>query len=224
MEFTLLWAALTAVLMTWIGTRIWSEGLPDHATDRLVGAAAVGLLVGRVTAMLTQGANPLTHPADILIVRGGVNSGLASLGAIVTYLWSTKWRLQHLDAIAPAALFGLAGWHFGCIWRGACLGDASTLPWAWSQEGSLVTRHPVELYTALALAGAAVLVARLPWRTLTKAGAGLILASTIRLLTESLRPSITGGPIGWYLAGVVVGVTAIVFGPHVFPGEGANRT
>ena len=164
MEFTLLWAALTGVAFAWAGTKLWSERLPDHPTDRIIGAAAAGLAVGRLVAMITQGINPLLHPLDILLVRGGVHSGAATVGAVVAYLWASKWTIEFLDATAPAALFGLAGWHAGCLWRGACLGTASDLPWAWAEPGSLISRHPVELYAAVGLATAAWLVSRMPWR------------------------------------------------------------
>ena len=212
MEFTLLWAALTAVGLAWIGTRIWPERLPDHPADRLVGAAAAGLLAGRLVAMLAQGINPLTNPGDIFIVRGGVHTGVATVTAIVVYLWSVKWKMGFLDATAPAALLGLAGWHSGCLWRNACLGTVSDLPWAMTLPGSAITRHPVELYAATALAVAAVIVSRLGWRPLLKSGAALSLAAGVRLITEPLRLTIDGGPTGWYWAGIVVGLAAIGLG------------
>ncbi len=218
MEFTLLWAALTAVGFAWLGTRIWPERLPDHATDRMVGAAAAGLLVGRLSAMLLQGTNPLSNPGDILIVRGGVHTGTATAAAIATYLWAAKWKVAYLDATSPAALMGIGGWHAGCLWRNACLGSGSELPWAWAQEGSLITRHPVELYTAVGLVIAAWLVSRLPWRLLTKSGVALASAGLVRLLTEPMRPSITGGPVGWYIAAIVVGLAAAIIGPRFSPG------
>ncbi len=78
MEFTLLWAALTAVAFVWAGTRLWPEGLPDHPTDRMIGAAVAGLFIGRLTAMFVQGTNLFTNSGDILIVRGGDRSGSAT--------------------------------------------------------------------------------------------------------------------------------------------------
>jgi len=165
--------------------------------------------------MILQGVNPLTNLGDILIVRGGVHTGAATAGAIATYLWSAKWKVSYLDATAPAALLGLAGWHAGCLWRGACLGSESTLPWAWAQEGSLITRHPVELYAAIGLILAAWMVSRLPWSILTKAGAALASAAVVRLLTETIRPSLTGGPVGWYIAAIVIGLAAVFLGPRL---------
>ncbi|MBA3362072.1 MAG: hypothetical protein H0T94_11510 [Acidimicrobiia bacterium] len=38
------------------------------------------------------------------------------------------------------------------------------------------------------------------------AGLGLAAAGLVRLATQPLRPSIGGGPVGWYLAGIIVGL------------------
>jgi hypothetical protein len=212
MEFTLLWAALTAAALGWLGTRIWPEGLPDRPVDRLLGAGAIGVLAGRATAMIAQGTNPLLHPGDILVVRGGVHTAGATLGAGVAYLWSVRGELRYLDAITPAALLALAGWHGGCLWRGACLGTTSDLPWAFAEPGSVLGRHPVELYAALALGLSAWAVGRLSFRTLLRSGLGLAAAGMVRLLTEPLRLSLTGGPTGWYIAAITVGLMAALVG------------
>ncbi|HEX6300042.1 MAG TPA: prolipoprotein diacylglyceryl transferase family protein [Acidimicrobiia bacterium] len=212
MEFTLLWAVLTAVALTWLGLRFWSEDVPEGGFDRLVGAGVAGLLVGRVAAMALQGINPITNPADLIIIRGGVHTGAATIAFIAVLSWSTRSTRHGLDALSPAILLGLAGWHAGCLWRGACLGVPGDLPWAWTLEGSNVTRHPVEIYAAVGLAAAAWLVSRLGWRLWLRAGIALAAAAAIRLLTEPLRPSITGGPTLWYWAGIVGGLVAVATG------------
>lgn len=224
MEFTLLWATLTAVAFGWLGLRIWSKRLPDHAFDRLVGAGVAGLVVGRLTAMLIQGVNPLTNPGDFIIIRGGVHTGAATIGFLATILWSTRSTRGAIDALAPATLFALAGWHAGCLWRDACLGSPSDLPWAWALDGSAVTRHPVELYAALGLAVGPWLVSKLGWRLWLRAGAALAIASALRLVTEPLRPSITGGPVGWYAAGIAVGLIVMAVGPMLSRSEARAPT
>ncbi len=224
MEFTLLWAALTAAALGWLGTRIWPEGLPDHPADRLLGAGAIGLLVGRLTAMIAQGTSPFLNPGDILIVRGGVHTGAATIGALVAYLWSVRGELRYLDATTPAALLALAGWHGGCLWRGACLGTASHLPWAFAEPGSVVSRHPVEIYVGLTLVAAAWAVSRLQFRPLLRSGFGLAIAGMIRLLTEPLRLSLTGGPTTWYSAAIVVGLLAAIVGPRLIAARASPVT
>lgn len=214
MEFTLLWAALTAGALSWLGLRLWPEHLPDHGFDRLIGAGLVGLVVGRVTAMMTQGVNPIASLGDFIVIRGGVHTGAAALGFVVALVWTTRSQRSALDALAPAILLGLAGWHAGCLWRGACLGAPSDLPWTWGLDGSAITRHPVEVYAAVALAVGAWLVSRLGWRLWLRAGSALMITATVRLLTEPLRPSITGGPTAWYASGVVLGLVMVLIGPR----------
>ncbi len=215
MEFTLLWAALTGVGLMWVGTRLWTEGLPPKPTDLLIGAATIGLIVGRLAAMLGQGINPVTHPLDIILVRGGVDTGFASLSAISMLLWTTRRRTSYMDALAPAVLLGLAGWHAGCLWRSACLGTASGLPWTWTQPGSTVTRHPVEIYAAIGFAAAAYLVSRLSKRAFLRFGVALAAAGLIRLAMEPMLHSIMGAPVEWYLAAAVVGLAVAALGPSI---------
>lgn len=215
MEFTLLWAAVTAVVFGWVGLRIWNERLPDRASDRLVGATLAGLLGGRLIAMISQGVNPVTHPLDIIVIRGGVSTAGAAGIFLLALLWMTRSTPVAPDALAPAALTALAGWHAGCLWRGACLGTSSDLPWSWTQSGSLVARHPVELYAAIGLIAGAYLVSRLGWRFWLRLGSAVIIASGLRLATEPLRPSLTGGAVPWYVAGVGIGLAMVVFGPYV---------
>lgn len=215
MEFSLLWAALSAVAATWVGLQLWTERLPDRAADQLIAATLTGLLAGRLTAMVSQGINPLTSPAEIIVIRGGVSTAAASITFIAGLAWTTRRSTGAVDALAPSILLGLAAWHAGCVWRSACLGTPSELPWAWAQVGSLVSRHPVELYAALGLVVGAVIVSRLGWSPWTRAGVALSAAAGVRLLTEPLRPSLGGGPQGWYLAGLIVGILVAVFGERL---------
>lgn len=205
MELTLLANALTAAAAVWVANRLLRPTV-DRPTDLLIGAAAIGLFVGRLAAMIGAGVNPLVRPGDILIVRGGVSTGFAALGALTALAWTQRHDLpRSLDQLAPAALAGLAGWHGGCLWRDTCLGTATELPWALTAAGSDVGRHPVELYTALGLIAAAAVVWQLSDRPWLRAGVGLGLAGGVRLATDPLRVSIVGGPIAWYLAAVVIG-------------------
>ncbi len=221
MEFTLLFAAVTGFGFTWVAVRVLQRTgrIPsgiDKPFDLILGGGVVGLFVGRVAAMLLDGVNPVTNPADVLLVRGGVDTGFAALAAVATVAWYTRDDpIPALDAVSPAALAGLAGWQAGCVWRGACLGTVSELPWAWAQPGSDITRHPTELYAAVAFLVAAVAVARLPHRRGLAAGTALAAAAAIRWVTEPLRPSLDAGPVGWYVAGIAAGVVLVAFGPRL---------
>lgn len=214
MEFTLLAAALTGFAFAWLAIRLlWRRMVRiDRPLDTLIGAAALGMIGGRLVAMVADGVNPVTHPLDILIVRAGVNTVAASALTVGSLFWTGRRQLpSFVDAVAPAALAGLGGWQAGCLWRGTCLGAAADVPWGWAQPGSDVTRHPIGIYLAVALIGGAWVVARTskPW---VPTGLAIAMAGLSRLLIEPLRPSLTGGPVWWYTLAVLAGTTAAIAG------------
>ena len=214
MEFSLLGAALIAVFGLYLV--LWYEAGRTNAADctrelweAALGAAVAGVLVGRLSAMVRGGTNPLTHPGDILIVRGGIDTvaaAIASLAALLSLTRRDVWI--RFDALAPAVLGGLAAWHGACLARGACLGTPSGLPWAFAEHGGGVTRHPTELYAALLLVAGVILL--IWWKrhhppSGSVAGIALAMAAGARLATEPLRPVLGSGLEWWYLAGTVVG-------------------
>lgn len=218
MEFTLLFAVLTAyVSMLATGRALRGRvAAVKSPIDAMLGAASIGLLTGRLAAMISDGVNPLTNPFEILLVRAGVRTELAATVAVGTLLW--MWR-HHLpawpDAVAPIALAGLAGWHGGCVWRGTCLGTVSHLPWAFPIDGSEITRHPVELYAAIALLASIPLVIRFGRRPWVATGLAVAAAGAVRLATQPLRPSLTGGPVGFYVVAVVTGIVLALAGRRI---------
>jgi len=208
MEFTLLWAALTAFAAAFVTIRLTKPAAPDRPLDRIIGAAVAGVAVGRVTATLMQGTNPLTNPGELLIIRGGVDTIAASLSGAAVLVWPLRRMPAALDAIGPSVLAALAGWHGGCLWRSACLGTISDLPWAWTLPGSDLTRHPVELYAAVILlagAGTIPLSKRHPG-----AAASLVVAwaGLARFATEPFRPSLGAGLMWFYALAAITGLTA----------------
>lgn len=94
MEFTLLFAALAGVGAMWLAARLTNgserPAIPANVFELLVNATVVGLVVGRVWAMVVAGSNPLTNLGDLIIVRGGVDPLGASLGSIGALLWTTR--------------------------------------------------------------------------------------------------------------------------------------
>jgi prolipoprotein diacylglyceryltransferase len=218
MEFTLLFAVLTAVAFLWASSRLRAQRLTEipHAVDTLIGVASIGLFAGRIGAMILDGVNPITNPFQIVLVRAGVDTGIAATAAVLALLWTTRARVPGwIDALAPLAVAGVAGWHGGCVWRGTCLGAASDLPWAFALPGSLVTRHPVEVYATLAMLVWVVIVDRLPMRPWLPTGASVAGLALIRLVTEPVRPSLEGGPVWFYWIAVAAGVGLALFGDRL---------
>lgn len=217
MEFGLLWAAVTAFVALWLAIRIQARTDPrlphEGLFDRALTAAVVGLFLGRLAAMILTGTNPIANPADIVIVRGGVNTAVATVGAIGYLAISTRGRFPAFaDALGPPALIGLAGWHAGCVFRSACLGLPTDLPWAMTQAGSEIGRHPTELYAVLLLILGAAVLWWLRSRESLASRVGLIgglafaWVSFSRLVTEPLRPSLTNDVMWWYAAGLLAGL------------------
>jgi prolipoprotein diacylglyceryltransferase len=218
MEFTLLGNAAIAAGAGWLTLR-WeaTRGNVDRCAADLweagIVAAVAGVLGGRLVAMLVNGIAPWAHPMDVLIVRAGVSTVGASLTAVAVYLLLARTApVVMADGIAAAALAALAGWHGGCLTRSACLGTPSTLPWAMAQQGSPITRHPVEIYAAVLFAIAAAAIGFWKQRGRPPLGVPASLATAaagaIMLLTEPMRPSLAGGPTWFYAAAVVAGLTA----------------
>jgi len=219
-EFTLLAAAAIGAFGVYLALRFEARrGNAADCTKNLwdvaMGAMVAGLVVGRVAAMVADGVSPLANPGDIVIVRAGVATGPASLAALAWVAWVGRTELLLVaDGLAAAALAGLGGWHAGCLVRDACLGTTSDLPWTFAQPGSTISRHPVELYAALLFGLGAVVIARSKTKRPipgVPAGLALVLAGTVRLITEPYRPSLAGGPVGWYLAAVAGGLIIIAW-------------
>lgn len=221
MEFTLLAAAAIAGAAAYV--MLWWEARHGNAarcTGNLweagVASAVAGIFIGRIVAMLIDGVNPIAHPLDVILVRSGVSTVGASLGAAAVFIWLARREpVGMADGISAAALAALAGWHAGCLVRGTCLGTASDLPWAMAQTGSEVTRHPVGIYAALMLGVAAIGLAW--WKAYrtppsgTPASIAVIAAAGTRLVLEPLQPSISGGPVWFYVAGLTVGIAALTW-------------
>jgi prolipoprotein diacylglyceryltransferase len=150
MEFSLLGAAAFGLVAVY-AVLWWEAGRGNAADctrdlwDLVLSAGIAGLVIGRLASMIQGGTNPITHPGDILIIRGGVDTGMAAAAALVTAAVMSRKDLPRLDSAAPAALAGLAGWHAGCLARSACAGTPTDLPWSIHAEGSAIGRHPVEI-------------------------------------------------------------------------------
>ncbi len=216
MEFTLLGRALLAMGTAWLTVRALDRtgAISERAArpwDTILGAAMVGLLAGRLWAMVAGGTNPISNPLDVIFIRGGVDTVGASLGAFGALLWWTRSSpARALDALAVPALTGLAAWHAGCAVTGSCAGTETALPWA-IESSAGVGRHPVEVYAALGL----TLVASLLLRTRhAPPGAVAALALTavagIRLATEPLRLHLGDGLVVPYSVGVSLGLIGLL--------------
>ncbi len=211
MELTLLAAVLTAGAAAYLALRLHPLDAPDRPLDRLLGAALAGVFVGRIAHLAEAGINPLTNPAQVLLIRGGVDPVWASVAAVATLAWPLRRQLPALDNFGPIALAALGGWHAGCLWRSTCLGVAADVPWAWPLPGSEIGRHPVELYTALLLGLGSWLMTRVRLPVGGPTGLAVGWAAASRLATQPLRPSLDGGPTVFYAVATALGAAVVVW-------------
>ncbi len=222
MEFSLLAAAAISgaafwLVLRWEAKRGNAAGCALDLWDTGLMSAIVGLAAGRIAAMVLVGVNPVTNPGQVILIRSGVSTEVAVLGGLAAFAWLARADLVNAaDAIAPAGLAALAGWHGGCVATSSCLGTGSTLPWAYALSGSVVTRHPVELYAAITMAASAAALALWkqhgrPW-PLAVTGTALVVAAGTRLATEPMRVSLGSAPITFYAIGVIAGIFVLGFG------------
>jgi len=142
----------------------------------------------------------LQHPLDIFMVwKGGMSFHGGLLGVLVAMaLFARKRGLsfwQVTDLIAPCVPTGLASGRIGNFINGELWGRAAdpSLPWAmiFPQSGSLVPRHPSQLYQ-FALEGMLLFVllwlyARRPRQTGQVSGAFLLGYGVFRFTAEFFR-------------------------------------
>lgn len=162
----------------------------------------VGTVVGGRLgyALFYQPAFYLAHPLQVFAVwQGGMSLHGGLLGVIASQWWFARSRRKPfwevMDFVAPCVPPGLAAGRLGNFINGELWGrpaDAS-LPWAmvFPQSGSMVPRHPSQLYELL-LEGALLFVllwayARKEHRPGQVSGAFLVGYGALRFTAEYFR-------------------------------------
>jgi prolipoprotein diacylglyceryltransferase len=109
----LLWSMAVMAVAVWLTLAT----APPRTTNRrnlldsAIGPALLGLLVGRVVAMLLEDPRSLAPPADILVLRGGVELWPAvSVGVIAGFVATRRDRRNGWAALADAAPSCLVGY------------------------------------------------------------------------------------------------------------------
>lgn len=147
----------------------WLQARRDHTSSERTLYIAVGALVGgALGAKLLEWAftwrTVLAHldslPALLAgrTVIGGFIGG--SLGVIVVKRWLGITERRG-NLLAPAVALGLAIGRIGCLLRGCCYGEPTTLAWG-VDFGDHVRRHPTQVYEIVFALAAFGLM--LPWR------------------------------------------------------------
>ena len=175
--------------------------------DSSIGPAILGLLAGRVVAMLLEDPRSLARPADILVLRGGVELWPAvSMGVVAGFLATRRDGRNEWAALAdsaPSALVAYASYEAACLARSGCFGPVSKI--GLIPPGLTSAMVPVGLVVAIAIVALAAAVRQ---RTLSDGFGGVALAigglALVRSLASIWLPKIGNGPTRQHVESVVV--------------------
>ena len=138
------------------GPGAWSR---KDVEDMLFLGIAGTIVGGRLGYVLFyQPGVYLAHPLQVFAVwQGGMSFHGGLVGVLLSQLWFARTRSkpfwQVIDFVAPCVPLGLAAGRVGNFINGELWGRPASpdLPWAmvFPQSGSLVPRHPSQLYQAV---------------------------------------------------------------------------
>lgn len=175
--------------------------MPRDVEDVLFYGVLGVILGGRIGyCLFYKPAYYLAHPLEIFAVwEGGMSFHGGLIGVLLAMVWFARSRgrpwLKVMDLIAPCVPTGLAAGRMGNFINGELWGRAASpeLPWAmvFPQSGSLLPRHPSQLYQFL-LEGLLLFVllwlyARGPRKTGQVSGAFLFGYGVFRFVAEYFR-------------------------------------
>jgi phosphatidylglycerol---prolipoprotein diacylglyceryl transferase len=212
---------LALLLGCWVALAVgaWAARQTGLDGDHIYNAGIYGLLAGLVAGRLAHVAAYWTAYRDQPLEIIGLNAGAFLVWpAVVAALAGAGWYVYRhklpvaavLDAFAPGLLVGLAIFDLGALLAGQTLGAPAALPWAISIWG--VTRHPVQVYEALAAliaAGATIWVLRMHRRPGTAAWVALLGYGLSRWLLEPFRAESILAP-GGFRAMQLLGLAAVL--------------
>lgn len=187
---------------------------PRGVLDTILGAAAVGLLVGRLSAVALDDPGSLTRLSSLLVIRSGVEfwpglvAAMAWLGLGARREGTAPWL--RIAALAPAALVGWAGYEATCLVRGGCPGPPTTI--GLRPEGLTSTVFPVGLVVAGAGVVAALLLRRMSSSESTAPAVALTsvaLVGTIRSVASIWLPHVGVGLTRQHRSSIVMTVLAL---------------
>lgn len=202
-------AAVVALVPRWLKPRTLGDG--RTVFDVLTPGLLVGVLVGRVTAMLLEDPQGLTRPADILILRGGADfwPGVVA-GVAVTAMMAAREGVRvapRLADLAPYGLLAYAVYEGACVLRDGCFGPQTTL--GLYPAGVSTREFPIGIAVALVMMVLALAVRRLSsdLTVLLVSAAGL---GAVRAMAAIWLPRVGSGPTRPQVISASVAILAAV--------------
>lgn len=175
--------------------------------DAATAPVLVGLLVGRLVAMVLDDPRGLSRPGDILIIRGGVEFWPGVLAGMTVAAVAAKRAgidvLSRLADLAPHALVAYAVYEAACLIREGCFGPVAAV--GLRPEGIPQRQVPIGLFVAIATLAISWAVRRVtatsPLRGL---GVALVGVAAVRAVAATWLPRISDGPTRQQLQAVAV--------------------
>ena len=216
MDLGLLVSLVITVTIVSVFVRPWPRhAVVSGAVDTAIGAALIGLLVGRLAAVAVDDPGSLTSLSDLMVIRSGVEFWPGLLAGV---LWLARGARRddvpavvRLAALVPAGLVAWASYEATCLVRDGCPGPASALG---LRPDGLATRvFPIGLMVAASVLISAWVLDRRHRRgesDLTIVVAAIAVAATIRSVASIWLPRISDGPTRQHRTSMAVAATAIV--------------
>jgi hypothetical protein len=180
--------------------------------DAALGPAMMGLLAGRLAAIALGDRNSLTRPADVLVLRGGVEFWPGLGMALLLMIWASRQRLAALPARladgAPYALVAYAAYEATCLVRSGCFGPSTSIGLA--PPGIASRMLPIGIFVAVAVVGLAAIVRRSAGRDpITRCALAIGGLAAIRTAASVWLPKIGSGPTRQHLESIAVLVITV---------------
>ena len=189
MDYGLLASMIMAFGLPALWARRWAlQGFdpPVGFVDAVLGAAAAGLVAGRLSTLALDDPRSLGRVADMLVIRSGVEFWPGVVVAVAVAAWSGRRAgvppVARLAALAPLAMVGYAAFEGSCVFRDGCYGPVS--PFGLRPTGLSTTMLPIGILTAVAVIGGAAL---LHHRGIRAGGAPAVIVLGAVLVVASVR-------------------------------------
>lgn len=180
--------------------------------DRLIAPCVVGLIAGRLVAVVLDDPASLQSLRSLLVIRGGVEFWPGVVVALGALAWAL--RRQRLDVslamaeLAPFLLWGYAAYEAGCVVRDGCYGPVSAVGLV--PDGLRARMFPVGLVVALAVLALGFAVRHLwAWSPTARVLLALGGVAAARSVASVWLPRLGDGPTRQHLESVVIVLVVI---------------
>lgn len=175
--------------------------------DRLVVPCLLGLLGGRLVAVILDDPASLGSLRSFLVIRGGVEFWPGVVVAVAALVWALRRQRRPIwlaiAELCPFLLWGYATYEAGCIVREGCYGPVSSIGLV--PDGLRSRMFPVGLVVAVVVFGGGLAVHRLrSWTPRARVLLALGAVAAARSVASIWLPRLGNGPTRQHVESVAV--------------------